>query len=126
MPAQNAFPVPVMIATRVWDFSIVSSAVCSSAIIWVLIALRFSGRLKVMIERKFVVSNVSVSKFIASPLLLCPTVSVPGTQFVRENDGFGQFSAVETGCNTGVRKCRENALRSDVSNQVVPGKRATA
>src|SRR6266853_6876723 len=60
MPAQNAFPLPVTMATRAWLFSIWSSAVCSSAIICVEMALRFSGRFSVMVARFPVISRRSV------------------------------------------------------------------
>src|SRR6266853_4181712 len=60
MPAQNAFPLPVTMATRAWLFSIWSSAVCSSAIICVEMALRFSGRFSVMVARFPAISRRSV------------------------------------------------------------------
>src|SRR6266851_5146232 len=60
MPAQNALPLPVTMATRAWLFSIASRAVCSSAIICVEMALRFSGRFSVMVARFPVISRRSV------------------------------------------------------------------
>src|SRR6266566_240448 len=60
MPAQNAVPAPVRIPTRAWPLSISSKAVCSSAIIWVETALRFSGRLSVMVARLPLMSRRSV------------------------------------------------------------------
>ena len=48
MPAQKALPVPVRMATRVGLFSIWSRAASKSEVIWGEMALRFSGRERVM------------------------------------------------------------------------------
>jgi len=66
MPAQNALPAPVTITTREWLFSMVSSAVCNSAIICVLMALRLSGRFSVILAISPLNSRISV-EYIEKP-----------------------------------------------------------
>src|SRR5712692_1059368 len=60
IPAQNPLPAPVTITTREWLFSIAYSALCSSAIIWVLMALRLSGRFSVILAISPLNSSIRV------------------------------------------------------------------
>src|SRR5438034_9245646 len=60
MPANNSVLATYRLSTRAWHLSISSTAVCSSAIIWVEMALRFSGRLSVMVARFPLMSRRSV------------------------------------------------------------------
>src|SRR5215472_2623685 len=113
--------------TRVWVFSIASSAACSSAIMWIEIAFRFSGLFSVMVESWPVVSKCKVSKFMNErPLPGHCLVRILGPDFIGQFDHLGQFSSVDTGMHARLDKGAKHALRRDVANKVVSREGAAA
>src|SRR6516225_4503002 len=112
--------------TRVWVFSMVSSAACSSAIMWIEMAFRFSGLFKVMVESWPVVSNCRVSKFMNEPLTRSGAVRILGPDLIGQFDDLGQFSSVDTGMHARPDKRAKHAFRRDVANKAVSREGAAA
>src|SRR3974377_877503 len=126
MPAQKALPVPVRMTTRVCVFSISSRAACNSAIIGMEIALRFSGRLRVMVESCPVVSNRKVSKFMSVSSLVCCAASVLGAKLIGQFDDPCQFIPVQIGMHPDSDEGAQHALRGNIADKFVSCERASA
>src|SRR5437016_11625002 len=115
MPAQNALPAPVMIPTRAWDFSISSNAVCSSAIICVEMALRFSGRFSVMVARLPLISRRSVEYILGNTSSICKWgMRVLRADLLGHFDHSGQPRRIDSGIGTRLPQGGKNILRGDV------------
>src|SRR5437879_2075863 len=146
MPAQNALPLPVKIATRAWLFSIWSSAVCNSAIICVETALRFSGRFSVIVARFPAISRRSVWYMAAtSPDVRTENCSriwqnhsvhvilvhqrcmrVLRANLVRHFERLGQPRRINSRIGARFAQCCKNVFGRDVPDQIVSRKRAAA
>src|SRR6266436_4417992 len=126
MPAQNALPAPVTITTREWLFSMVSSAVCSSAIICVLMALRFSGRFSVILAISPLNSRISVECMTEASLIQKWRVRIFRANLVGHGQDFGEPRGVDAGIGARLAQGREHPLRGDVPHQIVSRKGAAA
>src|SRR5712692_4391001 len=126
MPAQNALPAPVTITTREWLFSIASSALCSSAIIWVLMALRLSGRFSVILAISPLNSRIRVEYMAEASLIQKWRVRVFRANFVGHAQHLRQSRAVDAGINAGFAQRCEHLLGRNVPNQIVSRKGAAA
>src|SRR5579859_617619 len=103
----------------------VSSAVCSSAIIWVLMALRLSGRFSVILATSSLNSRISV-EFMETSLIHKWRVRVPGANFVGHGEHFRQSRAIDSGVSAGFAQRGEHLLRGDVPHQIVSRKGTAA
>src|SRR5260370_39108042 len=126
IPAQNALPAPVTITTREWLFSIASSALCSSAIIWVLMALRLSGRFSVILAISPLNSRIRVEYMAEASLIQNWRVRVFRANFVGHSQHLRQSRVVDAGINAGFTQRGEHLLGRNVPNQIVSRKRAAA
>src|SRR5260370_357576 len=99
IPAQNALPAPVTITTREWLFSIASSALCSSAIIWVLMALRLSGRFSVILAISPLNSRIRVEYMAEASLIQKWRMRIFHADFVGHGQHLRQSRAVDAGIN---------------------------
>src|SRR5258708_38781474 len=126
MPAQNALPAPVTITTREWLFSIASSALCSSAIIWVLMALRLSGRFTGSLAISPLNSRIRVEYMAEASLIQKWRVRVFRANFVGHAQHLRQSRAVDAGINAGFAQRCEHLLGRNVPNQIVSRKGAAA
>src|SRR5258707_5415571 len=126
MPAQNGVPGAVTITSRGWLFSMVSSAVCSSAIICVLIALRFSGRFSVILAISPLNSRISVECMARASLIQNWRVRVFRANLVGHGQDFGEPRVVYPRIGARPSQRGEHLLRGDVSHQIVSRKGAAA
>src|SRR5258708_19040081 len=126
MRAQNDLPAPVTITTREWLFSMVSTAVCSSAIICVLIALRFSGRFSVILAISPLNSRISVECMAEASLIQNWRVRVFRANLVAHGQDFGEPRAVYPRIGARFAQRGEHLLRGDVPHQIVSRKGAAA
>src|SRR5216683_4841791 len=126
MPAQNALPAPVTITTREWLFSMASSALCSSAIIWVLMALRLSGRFSVILAISPLNSRIKVEYMAEASLIQKWRVRVFRANFVGHAQHLRQSRAVDAGINAGFAQRRQHLFGGDVPHQIVSRKGAAA
>src|SRR5713226_6952941 len=126
MPAQNVVPAPVTITTREWLFSMVSSAVCSSSIICVLMALRLSGRFSVILAISPLKSRIRVEYMAEASLIQKWRVRVFRANFVGHAQHLRQSRAVDAGINAGFAQRRKRPFGGDVPNQIVSRKGAAA
>src|SRR6266849_3909799 len=126
MPAQNDVPAPVTITTREWLFSMVSSAVCSSAIICVLMALRFSGRFSVILAISPLNSRISVECMAEASLIQNWRVRVFRANLVGHGQDFGEPRVVYPRVGARFAQSRKHLLRGDVPHQIVSRKGAAA
>src|SRR6267142_903402 len=126
MPAQNTLPAPVRLATRVRSFSISSRADCRSHIILGEMALRFSGRLKVMVAVGPLCSRSRV-EYIASPSLVHQRrVGIGRANLIRQFYDFFEMQASFFLAVAGEAKRGENVLGRDVTDEFISGERAAA
>src|SRR4029077_1682739 len=126
MPAQNDVPAPVTIATREWLFSMVSSAVCRSEIICVLMALRFSGRFNVILAISPLNSRISVECMAEASLIQKWCVRVLRANLVGHGQDFAEPRGVNARIGASLAQSRKHLLRGDVPHQIVSRKGATA
>src|SRR6266481_1036516 len=126
IPAQNDVPAPVTITTREWLFSMVSSAVCSSAIICVLIALRFSGRFSVILAISPLNSRISVECMAEASLIQKWRVRIFRADFVGHGQQFCEPRAVDARIGARFAQRREHLLGGNVPDQIVSRKGAAA
>src|SRR6266568_213875 len=127
MPALNALPLPVTMATRAWLFSMWSSAVWSSAIICVEMALRFSGRFSVRVARFPVMSRRSVEYMSETPpQLTSGDVRILRANLVGHFECLGQSRRIYSRISAGFPQRREDVFRRDVPNQIVSRKGTSA
>src|SRR5258708_24182229 len=127
MPAQNALPLPVTMATRAWLFSIASSAVCNSAIIWVEMALRFSGRFSVMVARFPVISRRSVEYIFENTSSIHErSVRILRANVIRHFEYLRQSRGINARIGARLAQRCKNILRRDVPDQIVSRKWASA
>src|SRR6267154_3313720 len=127
MPAQNALPLPVTMATRAWLFSIWSSAVCSSAIICVEMALRFSGRFSVMVARFFVISRRSVEYIFGNTSSIHKRgMRIFHADLVGHFEYLRQLRGIDARISAHFSEGGKNIFRRDVADQIVSRKGAAA
>src|SRR5579859_63766 len=113
MPAQNALPATVTITTREWLFSMASSAPCSSAIIWALMALRFSGRFRVILAISPLNSRMRV-EYMEASLIQKWCVCVFCANLVGHGQHLGEPRGVDAGIGARFAQRGEHLLRRDV------------
>src|SRR5260370_24410632 len=126
IPAQNDEPAPVTITTREWLFSTVSSAVCSSAIICVLMALRLSGRFSVIFAISPVNSRINVECMESTSLIHNWSVRVFGPNLVGHSQYLGEPGGVDARIGARFVQRGEHLLRRNIADQIVSCKGAAA
>src|SRR5258708_243371 len=127
MPAQNALPLPVTMATRAWLFSIASSAVCNSAIIWVEMALRFSGRFSVMVARFPVISRRSVEYIFENTSSIHErSMRILRANLIRHFEYLRQARGINARIGARFSQRCKDILGRDVPDQIVSRKGASA
>src|SRR5260370_10166052 len=120
MPAQNDEPAPVTIATREWLFSIVSSAVCSSEIICVLMALRLSGRFSVIFAISPLNSRINVECMKQASLIHNWGVRVFGPNLVGHCQHLGEPGAVAARIGARFAPRGQHLLRGNIADHTLP------
>src|ERR1700676_3782545 len=126
IPAQKDLLAPVTITTREWLFSMVSSDVCRSAIICVLMALRLSGRFSVIFAISPLNSRISVERMAKTSLVQKWGVRVFCANLVAHSQHFREPRGINARISTRFAQRREHLLRGDVPNQIVSRKGAAA
>src|SRR3979490_3300880 len=101
----------------------VSSAVCSSAIICVLMALRLSGRFSVILAISPLNSRISVAYMQKTSLIHNWRVCVFGPNLVGHRQYLGEPRTVDAGISARFAQRGEHLLRGDIANQIVSRKR---
>src|SRR5712691_8814247 len=126
IPAQKALPAPVTITTREWLFSMASSALCNSAIICVLMALRLSGRFSVILAISPLNSRIKVEYMAEASLIQKWHVRIFRADFVGHGQNLLQARDVDAGIGARFAQRRQHLFGGDVPNQIVSRKGAAA
>src|SRR4029077_13584228 len=119
IPAQNALPAPVRITTREWLFSMVSSDVCSSAIICALMELRLSGRFSVIFAISPLNSRISVECMAKTSLVQKWGVRILRANLVAHSQHVREPRGIDARIGARFAQRRQHLLRGDVPNQIV-------
>src|SRR5882762_6175043 len=127
MPAQNALPAPVIIATRAWLFSMASRAVCNSAIMGTEIALRFSGRFSVMVARLPAISRRSVEYIFGNTSSVHKRgMRIFHADLIGHFEYLRQLRGIDARISARFSEGGKNIFRRDVADQIVSCKGAAA